>query len=865
MAHLGRQVYGVLPRASRDAEIGASVTDTLANRAPLTIVRGPRGYGKTTAIVRWLGQRDDDDPVLYLRLSIEARIASGFWRLLRAALTDAGLVTDPAGDDRVAVCQALLGRRKPLILVIDDFHEAGRIEGADEIDEDLVELVRQNERLDLVVATRALRALETTGALSVDTAVIRPEDLALTPELVAALSERMGLEMTRRQAHEIAHDLGGWPAAIRSCIEDAAVTGGDARVEASLVDGYLATLLNDLQSEGLREFLLRTAVPEEFTASGVTAIVPGERGARDLRNMRLTGLLTVRRTDAGVRYGYPPAIREALVRILRESRPEVEREVHLALMVEAAREEGAAGVLRHACRAGEWDIALQVIEQDWASLVTSHQMTLIEAARAFPEEMVAAHPRLAVARAELPRMPSRQGGPDGQQWATREPAFLQMAGQLRAMDGFSEDDLVIVLVQWGVSAVLAGDPAAAIYAFGLVRERGLDTKDAGAILMGSAGLMVTKALSGEVNQALRWAEHADIKPLLSGPRREGLTDLVQTWARLAYALACVDGMTPEAEEAVAAMLEPHRRDDLWAMTVFVRGHAATVSGSVEQQARSANDLRAAMRHLERNGITESLLGTTIVELLVVAGMPDVAEESLARFAASHVSNPTWATVHYAQGRLREAIDSAQAALRDPRLTVRATLETNLVLARAHLSLGERTSAAAAFSRAVHAARATGQRRPFALVPLDAFTDLARSDESVLALRVPSGGERVRDSELASLGHARGNNQRGEHRGDQAQAAPVVDAVEPVEDTPRPAETRGVRTRLDGLDLLSDRELEVLMALRDHPGPAGIGAELGVSVNTAKTHLRSVYHKLGASGREEALRLSRRLLPPPPRR
>jgi LuxR family maltose regulon positive regulatory protein len=40
--------------------------------------------------------------------------------------------------------------------------------------------------------------------------------------------------------------------------------------------------------------------------------------------------------------------------------------------------------------------------------------------------------------------------------------------------------------------------------------------------------------------------------------------------------------------------------------------------------------------------------------------------------------------------------------------------------------------------------------------------------------------------------------------------------------------------------------------------AEIGAEVFVSLNTVKTHLRSIYRKLGASGRAEAVERARTL-------
>jgi len=62
-----------------------------------------------------------------------------------------------------------------------------------------------------------------------------------------------------------------------------------------------------------------------------------------------------------------------------------------------------------------------------------------------------------------------------------------------------------------------------------------------------------------------------------------------------------------------------------------------------------------------------------------------------------------------------------------------------------------------------------------------------------------------------------------------------------------------RTRQDGLiEQLTDRELAILRLL---PAPASLrelAAELFVTPNTLKTHLRAIYRKLGAESREEAV-------------
>ena len=58
--------------------------------------------------------------------------------------------------------------------------------------------------------------------------------------------------------------------------------------------------------------------------------------------------------------------------------------------------------------------------------------------------------------------------------------------------------------------------------------------------------------------------------------------------------------------------------------------------------------------------------------------------------------------------------------------------------------------------------------------------------------------------------------------------------------------------------MSDREAEVLHYLPTIMSNADIAAELYVSVNTVKTHVKSIYRKLGANRRQDAVRRARQL-------
>lgn len=65
-------------------------------------------------------------------------------------------------------------------------------------------------------------------------------------------------------------------------------------------------------------------------------------------------------------------------------------------------------------------------------------------------------------------------------------------------------------------------------------------------------------------------------------------------------------------------------------------------------------------------------------------------------------------------------------------------------------------------------------------------------------------------------------------------------------------------RPTGEDELSEGELRVLRLLASNLTQREIGAELYLSLNTIKSHTRSIFRKLGASSREQCVARAREL-------
>ncbi|WP_043500072.1 AAA family ATPase [Georgenia sp. SUBG003] len=443
-----------------------AVLEILVEQAPLTVVRGPRGYGKSATLSAWLSSAPPTHQVVRLSLTRDANDPDEFWRAVDAELTQASVLDGESGDHRTRVVQGLTRRAEPLTVVIDDYHHAGRLETAADIDDELVELVRQNDQLYVVVASRTTRVIETSGSLSVDVALISPRELKLRAPEVLALANRLDVPLSEREAERLATGFAGWPAAIRDVLVRSRGDGG--KINLALADDYIASMVRDLRHEEVRTFLLRTAVPESFDAELADLVAAGESTLTILRNVRAAGLLSEEIVGERRVYSYAPIVRQALVRMLSESRPEELREVHRALMTRSLHERDHVAALVHAIHAGAWATAEQVMEDEWHHLVTQEPAVLMAAAQLIPPDVVAEHPRFQVARDEVDG--ALAAGRPGRDliWPTGDIRGLTAEiGPAALRNGMGVT--TFALLQWGVAAVLAGDESSALYAFGRAR------------------------------------------------------------------------------------------------------------------------------------------------------------------------------------------------------------------------------------------------------------------------------------------------------------------------------------------------------------------------------------------------------------
>ena len=179
----------------------------------LTIVSAPAGYGKTTLVASWLGERSLD--CCWVNLGGLDSSAQRVAMYLEAALDRLEKRKGGTGSNRwVSFLNALTARQRQTIVVLDDYHLAESAEV-----NDLVMLLLEHlpPAAHLVIITRVdpgLRLAKLRG--QAELVEVRQSDLALTVEEIRAfLTEANGVALTKEVVQSLSLVTEGWVAGLQ--------------------------------------------------------------------------------------------------------------------------------------------------------------------------------------------------------------------------------------------------------------------------------------------------------------------------------------------------------------------------------------------------------------------------------------------------------------------------------------------------------------------------------------------------------------------------------------------------------------------------------------------------------------------------
>jgi LuxR family transcriptional regulator, maltose regulon positive regulatory protein len=848
-------------------------------RGPLTSVTGPPGAGKTMAIASWTAARTYPCTVAWVTLDDYDNKPRVFWSYVVAALRRVG-VTVPRvlpGPTREAVEHAFLVRLAsvlaaqdpPVALVLDDLHlltDPATLYGLD--------YVQRNAHpgLHLVVASRVdpllpLHRYRLTGEL----AEIRADDLAFSVEESSQLLAHHGIALSDAAIEGLTGRTEGWVAGIRLAAlslhgrPDPEQFVKELEAEDSAITGYLVDEVLNAQPHSVRDMLLRTSILECVNVDLASELAGDPQAACALPELARANAFVRPLGHGWYRY------HSLLVAVLR-LKLRIEHSVRLPGLYEcAARWYQRNGLLneavRYAAESGDWPLAAGIVVDEFAV------GQLIEPRGNQP---------LAEVFARMPR--------DGV-WPQPQPWLILAAAGLSgpAREGSSAAALSAaetILKRLPADDYLPARLAAALIGLALSRRTG-DLEAA------TAAAQQAEALAAQLPDEVH-LRHPELEVrLLSG---RGSTQL---WAgRLDAAAADF-----QAGIAACALETAYERADCLGYLALVEavqgqlsradGHAdevteamRSVSESVTEHITSVVSVALASVHLQRGELQEAHAQLKRAEAALRV-CPDKLISALACMVA--------AQRRLAEGRAVAASEMIRRAREDWSPPGWLELRLTILESRAHVLAGDNHAAVAA------ARRADPQSVPDAAAAL-AHAWLASGDHEearrVLDAVAEGQGEAPERIGLAGwlvdarLSYNTGDSKRGRRsleralqlakpermklpftmeqtwmrqvlRRDPELAQASREMLEPAAATPAtvPAQRRqppdGQQEPLV-VERLSEREREVLTLLSGMLSTAEIATEMYLSVNTVKTHLRSIYRKLSAAHRGEAVRRARQL-------
>jgi LuxR family transcriptional regulator, maltose regulon positive regulatory protein len=846
----------------------------------VTVISAPPGSGKTSLLRGWVDRSAGVRRVASVSVERDQQSAERFWSAILDALGGVTRSTVPDvppavtaavdGDELVGRVRVELAEHvESVVLIIDDLHELRSGDALRQLEHLLADLpdsghVVLSSRRDPPFRLHRFR-------LADELAEIRADDLRFTERETRELLARSGISLSDAGAAALHQRAEGWAAGLRLAVISLNGHPDPERFVAEFsgtdraIGEYLMAEMLETQPSEIQNMLLRTSLVDRVNGELADLLAGCSGSEQMLLELEEANAFVVSLDAERTWFRYHQLLADFLRLELRRTLGDEVRDLHRRAAEWFAGYGDVVEAVRHWLAAGDWtDAARLLADHSFSLMLDGREGTIGTLLRSFPEGASADHPDLALAHAATEAAQGRL-----------EEAAAQLAlaePHVRSAPPARRRRLAVAIAALRLALARRSGQFTEVIEQVSLLDSSIADESSGPIAMSSElrgvalmNLGIVETWSGRLTEAERHlSEGAMLARTIGRPYLE-----VACQAHRCFASKLVSVATArERGEQVVALAERHGFKDrpivapalaavgciaVW-MGEFDEGEDwlrrawAVAEPDVDPAAAVFLHVATGMLHAGRGqpqpaleqftaaAQSQSLLTGVhalapritgwLASMQVRLGRLDEARATLSgdsaepgRMGAIRAIDNAWAVIFMAEGDPAAAL----AALQDVRDTTEGVhaftlVEAQLLTGIAHLSLGDRTAAAAAAEAALAAAEPDRLIFPFAL------TDAARLLDAL-------------------------------PRHETAHGALLADVVDVLRGAKMPSPQR---EPLSQPPELSPSELRILRYMPTNLTRPEIARERLVSVNTVNTHFRNIYSKLGVRDRSSAVQRAREL-------
>ncbi len=852
----------------------------------LTLLSAPAGYGKTTLLAEWIRKSEfsavwlsldegDNDPVRFLVYVISA---------LQKIRPDIGETTlDNLQSSQTQIYSSALAPvvnelakiSEDILIVFDDYHTIHNQAVHDAL---ILFMEHAPPNVYFVIASRAdplLPVARLRGRGQVNE--LRQDDLRFTQEEAAQfLRMNPAIELSKKDILALTNRTEGWAAGLQMAAasledqDDVSTFIQDFTGSNRYILDYLIEEVLESQTRTIQEFLLYTSILEQLGGSLCDAVVDQiiELPASSqmiLEELEHKNLFIIPLDNRREWYRYHRLFSDLLRQRLSLLQPDLEPELHQRASNWYEEEGIIEEAIEHALRAGDPDRAANLIEAAAeATLMQSQVMTYLNWLQRLPSEEIHNRPALSIYYSwallwtgapleAIEALISQTAQLHGQSVkALPLEAFLEIfSGDVSRAASLAQQAIEELPKEDRLLRSLANFILASTYLAQGESEQGIHILENTARESQKAGNVMTAVLvlcelgdesqkHGRLHQAKRLYQQAldlatgkqgELLPV-AGKALIGLGDLAREWN--------------DFETAERYLTDGIELAEQWSVLGTFEGYLNLVvlrdsQGNKQEADQLLSHLRDLAYQFDASEIDDYIVDMYAARRNISYGDFEAVEEwaktrtdpkkpiasdtvgvgELLRSRMRKYENAILARLFIAQGRYKDAISVLDQSLTEAQKLDRVflTIDAEILRAIALKKNQNDKESLAAISTALTLAEPEGFMRVF----LD-------HGDTIIELLEYARGE-IEDPQILSY------------------IARLLEADKPKFEPQKPVIKPPIRELIEPL---SDRELEVLQLLPSMLSSTEMAGELSISVNTLRSHLKSIYAKLEAHSRYEAI-------------